>query len=93
MTGESATEVAEVASHERPRRHLFAGRWGLGQVDAEDVVQHCMAAIGEHIRSFDYDPRKGRFKGWLRTLVNNRVRNQWRKKREQIGETKDFQLA
>ena len=84
---------AEFDSIYRPLLHRFVSRCGLGQADAEDVVQHCMAAIGKHIHSFDYDAKKGRFKGWLRTLVNNRVRNQWRKKREQIGETKDFRLA
>ena len=84
---------AEFDSIYRPLLHRFVSRCGLGQADAEDVVQHCMASIGSHIRSFDYDPRKGRFKGWLRTLVNNRVRNHWRNRREQIGETKDFRIA
>ncbi len=58
----------------RPMLHRFAIARSLGHADAEDVVQHCMAAIHQHIDSFDYDPEKGRFKAWLRTLVNNRIR-------------------
>lgn len=74
----------------RPMLHRFATARGLDHASAEDVVQHCMAAIAGHIASFDYDPRKGRFKGWLRTLVNNRVRNLLRNRHEEVAESKDF---
>ena len=42
----------------------FAKGRGLDHAGAEDVTQHCMAAVSKHIERFDYDPRKGRFKGW-----------------------------
>jgi RNA polymerase sigma factor (sigma-70 family) len=74
----------------RPVLHRFATARGLQHNEAEDVVQHCMAAIGEHIAGFEYDPKKGRFKGWLRTLVNNRVRNLIRNRCDPIAESKDF---
>ena len=63
---------------------------GLDAATAEDVVQHCMLAIHRHIDGFDYDPRKGHFKGWLRTLVDNRVRNLLRDRHDQLADTKDF---
>lgn len=63
---------------------------GLNDAEAEDVVQHCMLAIHRHIDGFEYDPRKGRFKGWLRTIVDNRVRNLSRDRHDQIAETRDF---
>lgn len=75
----------------RPMLRRFAASQGLSDAEADDVVQHCMAAIAERISAFDYDPRKGRFKGWLRTLVNNRVRNLWRDRREQSAKTGDFE--
>lgn len=59
----------------RPMLHRYALACGLKDADAEDVVQHCMTAIQEKIGGFDYDPEKGRFKAWLRTIVQNRVRN------------------
>ena len=74
----------------RPMLQRFARTMGLGAADAEDVVQHCMEKIFKHIQSFDYNPAKGRFKSWLRTLVNNRTRNLWRGRPNQQAETQDF---
>lgn len=75
----------------RPMLYQFAISRGLKDAEAEDVVQFCMAAIQEQIHAFDYDPSRGRFKGWLRTLVNNRVRNLVRNKHEQPAESAVFQ--
>lgn len=74
----------------RPMLFRFATLRGLDHAAAEDVVQHCMVAIHEHIRGFEYDPTKGRFKAWLRTMVNNRVRNLHRDRHEKNAETADF---
>ena len=74
----------------RPLLVRYAQSRGLEHADAEDIAQRCMVTIHQHIGGFDYDPQKGKFKSWLRTLVNNRVRNFWRDRREQQGETKDF---
>jgi len=59
----------------RPLLRRVARARGLGDNDVDDVVQHCMLAVVKHIQSFDYDRNKGRFKSWLSTLINNRVRN------------------
>ena len=75
----------------RPMLLTFARALGLDVADAEDVVQHCMLAITKHIRAFDYDPKNGRFKGWLRTLVNNRVRNMRRVRVAHQQKTGDFE--
>ncbi|HUN82661.1 MAG TPA: sigma-70 family RNA polymerase sigma factor [Phycisphaerae bacterium] len=75
----------------RPMLYHFALSRGLKDAEAEDVVQYCMAAVQEQIHAFDYDPTKGRFKGWLRTLVNNRIRNLLRGKHEQPAESGVFQ--
>ena len=66
----------------RPMLLRFAMAQGLAGNDAEDVAQHCMKAIAEHIGTFEYDPNRGRFKSWLRTVAANYVRNQWRRKAE-----------
>ncbi len=76
----------------RPMLRRFAMASGADAVEAEDIVQHCMAAIHEHIDRFDYDPAKGRFKGWLKTLVNNRIRSLIRKRRERIAMTAEFRV-
>lgn len=74
----------------RPMLRRFALSRGLDDASADDVVQHCMISVHEHIRGFEYDPSKGRFKSWLRTLVNNRVRNLHRDRHEQSARTGDF---
>ncbi|HKQ48931.1 MAG TPA: sigma-70 family RNA polymerase sigma factor [Phycisphaerae bacterium] len=74
----------------RPMMERFALVRGLAPADAEDVVQQCMAALADHIRSFEYDPAKGRFKSWLRTMVNNKVRNFVRDRREVAGDSGPF---
>ncbi|MCB9851712.1 MAG: sigma-70 family RNA polymerase sigma factor [Phycisphaerales bacterium] len=74
----------------RPMLRKFAIAYGADAAEAEDVVQHCMTAIHEHIDQFEYDPSKGRFKGWLKTLVNNRIRNLLRKRRERVARSGEF---
>ena len=39
---------------------------GLEANEAEEVVQETLISISKAIRSFEYDPEKGRFKAWLR---------------------------
>lgn len=60
----------------------YARAWRLEGNQIEDVVQHCMLKFTEHVGSFEYNPQRG-FRKWLRTLVNNYVRNLFRKKREE----------
>lgn len=66
----------------RPMLLRFVQARGLAGADAEEVVQASMSALCEHIAGFDYDPARGRFKAWLRTMVNNRVRNFFRDRKE-----------
>ncbi len=67
----------------RPLLERYARARGLSPESAEDVAQHCLTQLCSHIDEFTYDPAKGRFKSWLRTLVNNRVRNLVRDGHEQ----------
>ncbi len=65
----------------RPLLTRYALHMGLGRDDADDVVQQSFNAVADHIGSFDYNPERGRFKAWLRTLVQNKVRNVLRVRR------------
>ena len=75
----------------RPLLFRFARARGLGETEAEEVAQHCMAAIDRHIGSFEYDPQKGKFKSWLATMLNNRIRNMLRDRRDVQAATKDLE--
>jgi RNA polymerase sigma factor (sigma-70 family) len=65
----------------------YAQTRGLRPPDAEEVLQECMTALARTMRTFEYSPEKGKFKSWLRSMVNNQVMNLHRRRRErQAGE-------
>lgn len=75
----------------RPLLVRYARARGLDANDAEDVAQHCLAAIAQKISAFRYDRQRGRFRSWLRRIVNNHVSNLLRRHRERLAETHDFE--
>ncbi len=74
----------------RPMLKRVALARGLDAADADDITQQCMVAVHNHIKSFEYDPAKGRFKSWIRTLANNRIRNLRRVRRPYQPDDEDF---
>ncbi len=61
-----------------PAIYGFLKHQGLQDADAADLTQDVMASVSEAIKSFEYHPQQGRFRGWLFTVVQNRLRNFWR---------------
>src|SRR5262249_54971152 len=49
--------------------------------DIDDLVQDVMATLVREIPTFHYDPQRGSFRGWLRTITANRLRMFWRSRR------------
>lgn len=64
----------------RPLLRRFAQARGLDRAAVEELAQECLAAIAGHIRAFEYQPRKGSFRGWLKALVNNRINSRLRRR-------------
>src|ERR1700739_4499560 len=58
-----------------PLVYGFARRLGLQDADAADITQEVLRAVAGAARKLVYDPRRGSFRGWLRTVVRNKVRN------------------
>ncbi len=75
----------------RPLMFRYARAWGLSHEDAEDIVQQCMAALTRNLSRFAYSREKGGFKAWLRTTVDNAVKNHFRKR--DMVQAKTAQLA
>ena len=48
-------------------------RWHLQEADVADVGQTVLQRVFQRISS--YDPSRGRFRGWLKTVVENAVRD------------------
>src|SRR3954471_24566744 len=61
-------------------------RAGLGPADVDEVTQIVLSKLVETIRDFDYEPRKGRFRGWLARLVRNTVADGRRRARRRPGD-------
>jgi RNA polymerase sigma-70 factor (ECF subfamily) len=51
----------------------FSLRSGLGDADAQDIVQEVMVNLTESLPNFEPDAKRGRFKTWLLTIVKRRI--------------------
>ena len=49
--------------------YRWCRKWGLQEVDAEDVTQNVLLDLGRQMRSFEYRVN-GRFRAWLRTVAH-----------------------
>lgn len=52
----------------------------LSHDDAEDIVQQTMLSVSSHIGDFRYDRDRGRFRNWVRTIAENKIKSTWRRK-------------
>ena len=64
-----------------------ARRYGLSDIEAQDVVQDTMIGVSRNIPEFKYDPERCSFKTWLMNMILWRIKDQFRKRRahEPIG--------
>jgi RNA polymerase sigma-70 factor, ECF subfamily len=51
----------------------------LSEQDAADVVQEVFQAVAAHIKSFRKERPGDTFRGWMRTIARNKVRDHYRK--------------
>lgn len=68
----------------------YCRKRGLQEADASDVVQDVLQALSDHLPRFQYDRSKGRFRGWLFSVVRSKLSDAMAKKNRQVagsGET------
>ena len=75
-----------------PAVYRVARLRGLGDSDADDVVQQVMLAVSKHISDFQYDRDRGKFRQWVRSVTHSKLtdlhrRRQTRKVAGQTAET------
>src|SRR5437763_1051653 len=58
-----------------PLVYGFARKRGLQDADAADLSQDVLRAVAGAAARFEYDPERGSFRGWLLTVVRNKLRN------------------
>lgn len=52
----------------------YCRRRGVQEADIDDLVQEVMVSVCKAIRSFEYDPGQGRFRGWFGTIAINKLK-------------------
>lgn len=63
-----------------PKIFLWCKAFSLQDQDASDVTQQVLMKLVTAMQVFDYDPERGSFRGWLKTVTSNAVRDLIRKK-------------
>lgn len=64
--------------------YLYSKRGGCSNETAEEIVQEVMLAVFEKRQVFQYDPARGRFRGWLKTVVRNLISKHRRRPAERV---------
>jgi RNA polymerase sigma-70 factor (ECF subfamily) len=70
---------AEFTDIYTPLLYGFCLKRGISREDSADIIQSAMANVSCAIRGFDYDPKRGKFKTWLFTVVRNAISGHFRK--------------
>jgi RNA polymerase sigma factor (sigma-70 family) len=58
-----------------PLIYDFLRKQGLQDADAADLMQEVLWAVSGAVGRLEYDPQRGSFRGWLFTVVRNKLRN------------------
>src|SRR6059058_5511900 len=64
--------------------YSVARRAGLGDGEAQDVVQETVAAVARQMPNFKYDPQAGSFKSWLLLITRRRILDHLRKEYRRV---------
>ena len=62
---------------------------GMNDADAEDITSECMRLLVRKMPKFDYDKNKGKFRGWLKRIVDGKVTDLMRKRRMPRADTEE----
>jgi RNA polymerase sigma-70 factor (ECF subfamily) len=71
-----------------PILFAFAGRLGVPEADAADLVQETLLLLLQKLPQFRYDGRKS-FRAWLWTLMRHKVLEARRRRRPQAADLQD----
>jgi RNA polymerase sigma-70 factor (ECF subfamily) len=63
--------------------YSFARQRGLQDADAADLTQEVFLAVAQAAGRFHYDPRQGKFRGWLYGVTRNQVNRFLHRRRAQ----------
>lgn len=67
----------------------YGRKHGLQAADAADLAQEVLQVVATAVDRFEYDPRKGTFRGWLFTVTRNKLRRMLARRKRQPQGTGD----
>jgi RNA polymerase sigma-70 factor (ECF subfamily) len=67
-----------------PMMQAWGRRFGLRNDDVEELTSRLLAKLVEAMPRFDYDPRKGSFRGCLKTITQREISNLARERRRRL---------
>ena len=67
----------------RPLLIGWLRRYSLQAADADNLVGIIFESVLRELPRFRYNPVRGHFRGWLRQIMVNRLREFWRKKKQE----------
>jgi RNA polymerase sigma factor (sigma-70 family) len=62
-----------------PLVYGFLRKRGLQDADAADLTQDVMRSVAAAAQRLEYDERRGLFRSWLFTIVQNKLTDHWRR--------------
>ena len=71
----------------------FARNAGLPSSEADDIMQIVLFNFFKVADRFEYDPSKGRFRGYLKRITLNAIRQRYRKRQEKNLDTHGMRAA
>jgi RNA polymerase sigma-70 factor (ECF subfamily) len=78
---------AEFVETYAPVVFAYARRHGLQEADASDLTQDVLLAVVRAIGSFDYDPERGTFRGWLFAVARSKLADRLARPAERNGDS------
>ena len=68
----------------QPMIQVWGRRCGLQDDDVEELTSRLLTKLVEALPRFNYDPDKGNFRGWLKTITQREVSNLARERRRRV---------
>ena len=68
-----------------PLLYRWLRQYGLQHHDACDIGQDVLVTVISEIPKLHYDRERGSFRGWIRTIMSNRLHGFWRTRRTQTA--------
>jgi RNA polymerase sigma-70 factor (ECF subfamily) len=61
-----------------PLIRVWLRKYDVQDSDADDLVQEVLLAVSKDLGKFEHGGQPGSFRGWLKAILVNRLRNFWR---------------